>query len=138
MLSAIKEDLYAPVPAELTEKINSKIRSKQENTEIILEKRDAEINGYDKLILAAASKDEIQELVTQTYFNQNKTFILKIVSNKNTSKLYLFSNGDKDFSNLQIKLYPSLKTYEIDVNIPLEIERISDVEKVGLVTNFNK
>lgn len=95
------------------------------------------VNG---LILAAASENINKPTVTsRTFYDDNKTYIIKVLNYENSSKIFVFSTQYEVIKNFDLIISPQNLRYHIDDNtIPLELDYNVNPESVTLEFNLIK
>lgn len=92
------------------------------------------ING---LILAAASENnDKSKISSRTFYDDNKTYIIKVINYENSSKIFVFSTLDETIKNFDIIILPQKLKYHLDDNTePLLLD--SNIEPENIVIEFN-
>ncbi|AFH48038.1 Hypothetical protein IALB_0326 [Ignavibacterium album JCM 16511] len=95
------------------------------------QKNKRKVNG---LILAAASENNNKPKVTsRTFYDDNKTYIIKVINYENTSKIFVFSTQYEVIKNFDLIISPQNLRYHIDDNtIPLELDFNVNPESIRL------
>lgn len=95
------------------------------------------VNG---LILAAASENNNKPTVTsRTFYDDNKTYIIKVINYENSSKIFVFSTQYEVIKNFDLVITPNNIRYHIDDNtIPLELDHNVNPESITLEFNLIK
>ncbi len=99
--------------------------------------RKRKVNG---LKLAAASEKESKPLITsRTFFDDNRTYIIKILNYERSCKIFVFSTQYEVLKNIDLIISPQNLRYHIeDSTIPLELDYNVDPESVTLEFNLLK
>ena len=75
-------------------------------------------------VLAAASPEEIPKIVTKTFCDEDKSYIIKVINSEKNSKIFVFSTQQEVLKNFDLIIQPGNEKYHIDNNnIPLELEK---------------
>jgi len=92
------------------------------------------------LILAAASENNGKPKVTsRTFYDDNKTYIIKVINYENSSKIFVFSTQYEVIKNFDLVIAPQNLRYHIDDNtVPLELDFNVLPESVTLEFNLIK
>ena len=131
LLSDMKANMNSPLPGEVSSKIMSEIESYEGKQEIFLYKS-KETQPSEFLLEASSGEDP--NALTETFQDENKLILVKIVSQKKKSKIYFFSkNTDKELP-VYLRFYPSFKTFLVNLDAPLVIDRIINISKIGFIT----
>lgn len=95
------------------------------------------VNG---LVFAAASEiNDKPKVTSRTFYDDNKTYIIKVINYENTCKIFVFSTQYEVIKNFDIIITPQNVRYHIDDNtIPLELEHNVDPESIILEFNLIK
>lgn len=76
-------------------------------------------NGY---VLAAASVEEKPKIITKTFYNDDKTYIIKIINYSESSKIFVFSTQQEVIKDFDLIVLPeNQKFHFIDNKLPLEV-----------------
>ena len=139
--SSIKNSLNEDINFETKRKIASKISAyKPVNviqlfpvTEHYKPKRS------DGLVLAAASEVEKSKVSTKTYYDEDKTYIIKVINYEKSSKVFVFSTQYELVKDFQLNILPqNLKYHITDSSVPLELDFIVEPESISLEFNLSK
>jgi len=92
------------------------------------------------LILAAASENNGKSKVTsRTFYDDNKTYIIKVINYENSSKIFVFSTLDEMIKNFDIIILPQKLKYHLKDNTePLLLDFNIDPENIVLEFNLIK
>jgi hypothetical protein len=92
------------------------------------------------LILAAASENNGKPKVTsRTFYDDNKTYIIKVINYENSCKIFVFSTQYEVIKNFDLVIAPQNLRYHIDDNtVPLELNFNVLPESVTLEFNLIK
>lgn len=93
------------------------------------------VNG---LILAAASEEKKKPVVSsRTYYDNNKTYIIKVINYENSCKIFVFSTQYELIQNFDLIITPQNLRYHIDDNsVPLELDFNVVPESITLEFNL--
>jgi hypothetical protein len=92
------------------------------------------------LILAAASENNGKPKITsRTFYDDNKTYIIKVINYENSCKIFVFSTQYEVIKNFDLVIAPQNLRYHIDENtVPLELDFNVLPESVTLEFNLIK
>ncbi|WP_337865427.1 hypothetical protein [Ignavibacterium sp.] len=90
------------------------------------------------LILAAASEEQRKPIVSsRTYYDNNKTYIIKVINYENSCKIFVFSTQYELIENFDLIITPQNLKYHIDDNtVPLELDFNVVPESITLELNL--
>lgn len=93
------------------------------------------VNG---LILAAASEEQKKPVISsRTYYDNNKTYIIKVINYENSCKIFVFSTQYELIQNFDLIITPQNLRYHIDDNsVPLELDFNVIPESITLEFNL--
>ena len=75
-------------------------------------------------MLAAASPEETPKIVTKTFYDEDKSYIIKVINYETNAKIFVFSTQQEVIKNFDIIIQPQNEKYHISDNmIPLEIDK---------------
>lgn len=88
----------------------------------------------EHLILAAASeKNSVPELVTKTYVDDGRDYLIKILTYGSNSKIFVFSTQDEFLKDFQILISPqNLRFHLKDNTEPLKIDQATEPEQITI------
>lgn len=90
----------------------------------------------DVPIFAAASPKEIPAVTAKTFIDENNHYLIRLLSFKESSKIYVFSTTEGALKNYKIVVKPSGQTFEQNDNSsPIEISTPIEAEKIELQFN---
>jgi len=92
------------------------------------------------LILAAASENNGKSNITsRTFYDDNKTYIIKVINYENSSKIFVFSTLDEIIKNFDIIILPQKLKYHLEDNTePLLLDFNIDPENIVIEFNLIK
>ena len=131
---SIKEAINSKVSTGLQSKIASKIPSYKIAKVFYLYPVNYEESdkNFGPLIFAAKSGKESSTLNTSTFLDEDKEFLIRIITFEDTTKIYFFSFTKEILENLSIRILPDEEEFHLkDTTKPLEIDRkitISSIE----------
>lgn len=134
----LKASLNEPIDNNLKMKIAQKIKAYKYNNIIKLfpvEELKKKKNG---VVLAAASEEEKPRIVTKTFYNEDKTYIIKVINYKDNSKIFVFSTQQEVIKDFEIIILPENKKYHCNDNsLPLELSSPVEAESIQIEFNLN-
>jgi len=84
-------------------------------------------------ILAAASPEKESQVKTQTFVDEKKGFVIRLVRVGEKAKIYVFSINKEWEKKICLTFYPSNQKYHIaDINTPLDLANLVPVESISL------
>jgi hypothetical protein len=87
--------------------------------------------------LAAGSIDLAPKMTTKTFVDNEKEYLIKVLSYEEATKIFVFSTNDEVVKNFDIIIEPqNLKFHFEDNTEPLKINQMIDVEKIQI--SFSK
>lgn len=129
----LKTELNKPVSDEVKSKLAEKIPAYSLNKIIHLypvEEIKKKRNGY---VLAAASVEEKPKIVTKTFYNDDKSYIIKIINYSENAKIFVFSTQQEVIKDFDLITLPENQKYHfIDNKLPLEISYPLNPESVQI------
>jgi hypothetical protein len=88
---------------------------------------------------AASVNNSKSEIITRTFYDDNKTYIIKVINHHSYSKIFVFSTLDAIIKNFEITVFPQGIKYHFDDNTkPLLLDYNIYPEKVALEFNLIK
>ena len=120
----MKQKISGPVDHEIKEKLAAKSEVYKISKIISLYPVDDKIEKKpsDVPILAAASAPEEPKVSAQTFIDDEKGYVIRLVRMGESSKVYIFPIHKSNKEKLNITLKPSDHNFEIkDLSVPLEI-----------------
>ena len=84
-------------------------------------------------ILAAASSEQIPVINAQTFIDEEKGFVVRVLRYNESTKIYFFPVKNISAKVIQLTLLPVNKEYLVsDYNTPLEIENLPPVDSIEM------
>lgn len=131
LLSNIRDSLKDNVSDDIIDRI--KIRISERKTDFIeFKKIDYQESLLDYPVIAADSPKLERELRTDTYCDSASSFLIKILTNKDENRIYVFSNNQSDIEEYKLNIEPSGESFEISKNKPLIISPKQDITGVSI------
>ena len=138
---SLKESLNEVLGPEIRKKIASKINSYNLSNIIYLypvdeyQSRKLSIN----VRLAAASPEEKPKVSSKTFYDDEKTYIIKVINYEKSSKVFVFSTQYELIKDFELNILPqNLKYHLSDNSAPLELEFNVEPESISLEFNLAK
>ena len=130
----LKKSITEPLSKDIKDKIAAKIPVYKRPTIIKLfpvndeiEKRPSEVP-----ILAAASPEQKPAVSAQSFIDEDKTFLIRLLRIDNKTKIFTFPITHTDIKDFKITLHPEENTFTVHNNEPFEIEGRHDVEAISV------
>ncbi len=139
--SSLKKSLSDELNIDVKKKIASKIDVyKLENIIYLYPveelKKHKRSNG---LILAAASKEDKPTISTKTFYDADKTYIIKVINYEKISRIFVFSTQYEMIKDFELIILPQNFKYHVaDNTAPLELDFIVEPESISLEFNLSK
>ena len=135
---SIREAVYSKTSSDLKSKIASKIPSYRLANIFFLSPvnyvEEKKSNG--SLIFAAKTAEEPSKLSTYTFTDEEKNFLVRVVSFENSTKVYLFSLKEDLIQNITLKIFPGEEEFFMkDNSESLELDRKIKVESIEIKIN---
>ncbi len=132
LLAEIKGNLNETFSDDILNKIHDKIAEQETDNQIILEPiKKEEDSKY--LILAADSPKSEQLVNSQTFQDLKNKFLAKVITTKDSNKIYIFQKNISLNSNINVTLHPSLDTHKMKVNdLPCIITPKQNIDKISI------
>ena len=87
----------------------------------------------DVTILAAASPEKEPQVKAQTFIDEEKGFVVRLVRMGEKAKIYLFPVKNEGKKKICLTLHPLNQKHHItDINTPLELAKLVPVESISL------
>lgn len=132
----LKKSLEEDLSIDLRKKIAQKIIAYKLNNIINLYPVQEPKKKRNSLVLAAASVEEKPKIITKTFYDADKTYIIKIINYSENSKIFVFSTQQEVIKDFDIIILPENKKYHCkDNSLPLELS--SPVEAESIQIEFN-
>lgn len=130
----MKQEIRGPVDQEIKEKLAAKSEDYKILKIISLYPVDDKIEKRlsDVPILAAASATEESKVSAQTFIDDGKKFLIRVLIIDNITKIFTFPITHTDIKDFNITLHPEERTYSIHNREPIEIEGTPRVESISL------
>ena len=131
----IRNDMEKGITSEQKKKIASKISDYRYQRIITLYpvKNKIKPTVSEVPILAAASAKKEPQVKAQTFIDDEKGYVLRLVRIGESSKVYIFPIHKSNKEKLNITLKPSDHNFEIkDLSVPLEINDLPPVDSISI------
>jgi hypothetical protein len=91
----------------------------------------------NRIVLAAASIEEKPKIITKTFYDADKTYIIKVINYSENSKIFVFSTQQEVIKNFEIIILPENKKYHCNDNsLPLELSTPVEAESIQIEFNL--
>ena len=120
----LKESLELELPTEIKKKISEKIPLYKFSNVIQLFPVEEIKKKRNGVVLAAASPEETPKIVTKTFYDEDKSYIIKVINYEKNSKIFVFSTQQEVIKNFDLIIQPNNEKYHIkDNSLPLELNQ---------------
>lgn len=139
--SSLKKSLVEELSSEVRQKIASKIDSYKPGNIIYLYPVDEYQNRKlsNNVRLAAASPEEKPKVSSKTFYDEEKTYIIKVINYEKNSKVFVFSTQYELIKDFELNILPqNLKYHLSDNSAPLELDFKVEPESISLEFNLTK
>jgi hypothetical protein len=147
--SSLKDYLSQEISSGLMEKIAQKIPAYQNNPDLNRDKLSNIITLYPvvekpkrkkksgELVLTADSAELKQQEASQTFSDENKEYLIKIISSESSNKIFVFSTSETELKNIKLIFHPNEKEYFLEDNSePLDVNENIMAESISLQANL--
>jgi hypothetical protein len=139
--SLVKESLGDELNLEIKKKISSKVKAYELENIIYLYPVEEfhNRNASKNLVLAAASPEEKPKVSSKTFYDEEKTYIIKVINYEKSSKVFVFSTQYESIKDFELNILPqNLKYHLSDNSSPLELDFNVEPESISLEFNLTK
>jgi hypothetical protein len=134
----LKESLKSDLSIEIKKKISEKISVYIFSNIIDLYPLEEIKKKRNSTILAAASVDEKPKIITKTFYDADKTYIIKVINYSENAKIFVFSTQQEVIKDFEIIILPENKKYHCNDNsLPLELSAPVEAESIQIEFNLN-
>ena len=85
------------------------------------------------LLEAAASEENTPKMVTKTFVDDGKDYLIKLLTYGNKTKVFVFSTHDEIVKDFDIVIQPQNLRFHIEDNTePLKIDQAIEAEQISL------
>jgi len=89
------------------------------------------------LVLAADSAELKSQHTSQTFSDEKKQYLIKLVSSESETKIFVFSTSESELKNIKLTIHPKEKEYFLkDNSNPLEVNESVTAESISLQVNL--
>lgn len=93
----------------------------------------------NNLVLAAASQEEKPKISSKTFYDEEKTYIIKVINYDKSSKVFVFSTRYEMIKDFNLIILPQNLKYHIsDNSIPLDLDFNIDPESISIEFNLSE
>lgn len=139
--SSLKNSLIDELSIEIKQKLASRIDSYKHLNIIYLypvEEHFAQRKS-NNLVLAAASEEDKPKVSAKTFYDEDKTYIIKVINYENSSRVFVFSTQYEIIKDFELKILPQNLSYHLSDNSnPLELNFNVEPESISLEFNLTK
>jgi len=139
--SSIKESLSDEINHEIKKKLSSKINVYKPENIIYLYPvgEHTHKKQSNNLVLAAASPEDKPKISSKTFYDEEKTYIIKVINYEKSSRVFVFSTQYELIKDFELNILPqNLKYHLSDNSAPLELDFNVDPESISLEFNLSK
>ncbi|MCZ7609622.1 MAG: hypothetical protein M5U17_05595 [Ignavibacterium sp.] len=137
--SSLKEAIDEELNSEIKQKIALKINSYKPGNIICLYPVDEYQNRKvsNNVRLAAATPEEKPKVFSKTFYDEEKTYIIKVINYEKNSKVFVFSTQHELIKDFELNILPqNLKYHLTDNSSPLELDFNVEPESISLEFNL--
>ncbi len=129
----LKSSLDVPLDNDLKKKLAEKISLYSFNNVIQLYPVQEIKRKRNGIVLAAASVEEKPKIITKTFYDADKTYIIKVINYTDNSKIFVFSTQQEVIKDFEIIILPKNKKYHCKDNLlPLELNTPIEAESIQI------
>jgi hypothetical protein len=131
----LKNALTQPLQSQMKKKIAEKIEGYKLSNLIALYPLHEPLIKHktNYLILAAASEDNTPKMVTKTFVDDGKDYLIKLLTYGDKTKVFVFSTHDEIVKDFDIVIQPQNLRFHIEDNTePLKIDQAIEAEQISL------
>jgi len=139
--SLLKKSLNEELGFDIRRKIASKIDTYKLANIIYLYPVDEYHNHKisNNVRLAAASPEEKPKVSSKTFYDEDKTYIIKVINYEKNSRVFVFSTQYELIKDFELNILPqNLKYHILDNSAPLELDFNVEPESISLEFNLTK
>lgn len=134
----LKDSLSREVSGNLKKKLSKKFGFYKPDNIITLYPVEEIRKKYNGSVLAAASIEESPKIVTKTFYDEDKSYIIKIINYEKSSKIFVFSTQQEVIKNFDLIIQPNNEKYHIPNNlVPLEINKQISADSIQIEINLS-
>jgi hypothetical protein len=134
----LKSSFEIPLDDNTKQKLAQKISSYKLNNVIQLSPVQELKKKRNGIVLAAASEEEKPKIITKTFYDADKTYIIKVINYSDNSKIFVFSTQQEVIKDFEIIILPENKKYHCNDNsLPLELSTPIEAESIQIEFNLN-
>jgi hypothetical protein len=133
----LKSSLEIPLDDNIKQKLSKKIRAYKYKNVIQLYPVQELKKKRNGIVLAAASVEEKPKIITKTFYDADKTYIIKVINYSDNSKIFVFSTQQEVIKDFEIIILPENKKYHCKDNLlPLELNTPIEAESIQIEFNL--
>lgn len=133
----LKSSLETPLDDNIRQKLAEKISAYQYKNVIQLYPVQELKKKRNGIVLAAASVEEKPKIITKTFYDADKTYIIKVINYSDNSKIFVFSTQQEVIKDFEIIILPENKKYHCNDNlVPLELSAPIEAESIQIEFNL--
>lgn len=133
----LKSSLEIPIDNNIKQKLAEKISAYKFKNVIQLYPVQELKQKRNGIVLAAASVEEKPKIITKTFYDADKTYIIKVINYSENSKIFVFSTQQEVIKDFEIIILPENKKYHCNDNsLPLELNAPVEAESIQIEFNL--
>lgn len=134
LLKEIKDKYNLPVSEGIIAKIWQRVEKINKKSSVLLEKtNNPHIFQSGQLVLAAESPVLEQKLRTDTFQDKNSEYLVKIITDKQQNKIFIFNKDNSEMRNVKIKIEPSGKSFILESSFkPYTIIPKQEINRIAI------
>lgn len=134
---ALKSEITKEVPLSLKKKLSNKLAFYKLDNLIVLYPVEEIKKKKNNFTLVAASPEKTPKIITRTFYDEDKLYIIKVINSEKNSKIFVFSTQQEVLKNFDLIIQPGNETYHINDNIiPLELDHQINADSIKLEFNL--
>lgn len=133
----LKDSLSKDLSLSIKQKLAEKIKLDKFNNVIQLYPVQEISKKRNGVVLAAASPEETPKIVTKTFYDEDKSYIIKVINYEKNSKIFVFSTQKEVIKNFDILVKPENHRFHLEDNsLPLEVNNRIFPESISIEFNL--
>ena len=133
----LKDSLSQDLSLSIKQKLAKKIKVYKSNNVIQLYPVQEINKKRNGTVLAAASVEEKLKIITKTFYDADKTYIIKVINYSENAKIFVFSTQQEVIKDFEIIILPENKKYHCNDNsLPLELSAPVEAESIQIEFNL--
>lgn len=134
MLAQLKKILDEEVPENVMKKISDKIEQREKIIEVKLSKLEEDYKTFSAAFFLAAQSNEVKSnFKSETYVDEEKRFLIKIISDVKKCRIFFFDNENEKKSRYFLRIYPIMKTIKLNSTRPIITENFPHNSDLSII-----